>query len=113
MPSADYKVEIVTASGEADMSVAVIGDQVVDLTGATDGQVLTVQNDGTVAPENPGTPGLHAATHNDGGTDEVLLAESQVSGLTAALAAKAVVGAAVASQSVSGLYGVPPHVTRT
>lgn len=53
MPSADYKVEIVDSSGEADMSVTVIGDQVVDLTGATDGQVLTVQNDGTVAPENP------------------------------------------------------------
>jgi ABC-type cobalt transport system substrate-binding protein len=55
MPSgkADYKVEIVDSSGQADMTVAVVGDQVVDLTGATDGQVLTVQGDGTVAPESP------------------------------------------------------------
>jgi hypothetical protein len=48
---ADYKVEIVDANGDPDMTVAVVGDQVVDLTGATDGQVLTVQPDGSVAPE--------------------------------------------------------------
>lgn len=89
MPSADWKVEIVTDTGEADYSVTVIGDQVVDLTGATDGQVLTVQNDGTVAAEDPGTPGAHAATHEDGGTDEVTLAQSQVTNLVADLALKA------------------------
>lgn len=89
MPSADYKVEIVDSSGEADMTVAVIGDQVVDLTGATDGQVLTIQSDGTVAPENPGIPGAHAATHASAGSDPVTLAQSQITDLTADLALKA------------------------
>ncbi len=44
-PSADYKVEIVDSSGEADMSVSVVGDQVVDLSGASPGDVLVVQDD--------------------------------------------------------------------
>lgn len=89
MPSADWKVEIVDSSGEADYSVTVIGDQVVDLTGATDGEVLTVQSDGTVAPEAPGIPGAHASTHEDGGSDEVELAQSQITGLVTDLAGKA------------------------
>ncbi len=49
----DTVVALVTKTGGPDMRVAVIGDQVVDLTGATDGQVLTVQPDGTVAAEDP------------------------------------------------------------
>lgn len=49
----DYTVRIVGDDGEADLTVAVIGDQVVDLTGASDGDVLTVQADGSVAPEAP------------------------------------------------------------
>lgn len=53
MASSDYKVRIVNVSGEADMSVTVIGDQVVDLTEADVGDVLTVQEDGTVAPAAP------------------------------------------------------------
>lgn len=57
--SSDYKVEIVDSSGDADMTVSVIGDQVVDLTGATDGEVLTVQGDGTVAPEALPSPTVH------------------------------------------------------
>lgn len=36
-----------------------------------------------------GVPGLHAATHEDGGSDEVALAQGQVIGLTASLATKA------------------------
>lgn len=48
---ADYTVRIVDASGAPDMSVAVVGDQVVDLSGANDGDLLVVQPDGTVAPE--------------------------------------------------------------
>ncbi len=53
MPSgkADWTVEIVDAAGNADHTVAVVGDQVVDLTGAAPGDVLTVQPGGTVAPE--------------------------------------------------------------
>lgn len=53
MASSDFKVQIVNLSGEADMSVTVIGDQVVDLVGASPGDVLTVQEDGTVAPAPP------------------------------------------------------------
>lgn len=56
MPSADWKVEIVDASGDADYSVSVIGDQVVDLDGATTGQVLAIQSDGTVAPASETAP---------------------------------------------------------
>lgn len=56
MPSSDYKVEIVTDSGQADMSVTVIGDQVVDLSSAQPGQTLVVQPDGTVAPGFPNPP---------------------------------------------------------
>lgn len=56
MPSSDYKVEIVDASGEADMSVSIVGDQVVDLDGATTGQVLVVQADGTVEPASESAP---------------------------------------------------------
>ena len=52
MSSSDYKVELVDSSGEADMSVSVVGDQVVDLSGASEGQVLAVQADGTVAPSD-------------------------------------------------------------
>lgn len=51
--AADYKVEIVDASGAPDMQVSVVGDQVVSLVGAANGDVLTVQADGTVAPETP------------------------------------------------------------
>ena len=54
MSSSDYKAELVDSSGEADMSVSVVGDQVVDLSGASEGQVLAVQSDGTVAPEENG-----------------------------------------------------------
>lgn len=50
------------------MTVAIVGDQVVDLSGAADGDVLTVQPDGTVAPE---TPAAHHATHEAGGNDYV------------------------------------------
>lgn len=48
MPSSDYKVEIVDSSGEADMSVSIVGDQVVDLDSALPGQILVVQEDGTI-----------------------------------------------------------------
>lgn len=65
MPSADWKVEIVDSSGEADYSVTVIGDQVVDLTGATDGEVLTVQADGTVAPEAPASQVAQTITNGE------------------------------------------------
>lgn len=171
----DTTVAIVDMNGDPDMTVAVIGDQVVSLVGSSPGDVLTVQAGGdTVAPEPPGTPGAHAATHEDGGSDEVTLAQSQITGLVAALAAlvpkslfdantilaaatddtpaaltvgastivgrlaaggivamtvaelktllalvtadvsgAATVGGSVAAQFVSGLYGVPPHVTRT
>ncbi len=51
--AADFKVELVDADGAPNMKVAVVGDQVVDIDGATPGQVLTIQNDGTVAPEDP------------------------------------------------------------
>lgn len=65
MPSADYKVEIVDSSGEADMSVTVIGDQVVDLTGATPGDVLTIQGDGTVAPDAPASQVAQTITNGE------------------------------------------------
>lgn len=52
----DYTVTLVDESGEPDMSVAVVGDQVVNLDGATAGQVLTVQGDGSVAAETPAIP---------------------------------------------------------
>lgn len=50
--AADFKVEIVNAGDpSADYKVAVVADQVVDLTNASDGDVITVQSDGTLAPE--------------------------------------------------------------
>lgn len=53
MPSSDWKVELVDANGDPDYTVAVVGDQVVNLAGAADGDVLTVQANGLVAPEAP------------------------------------------------------------
>ncbi len=50
MPSADYKVELVDSSGEADMSVTVIGDQVVDLSSASPGDLFQVNDAGLVVP---------------------------------------------------------------
>lgn len=86
----DTTVAIVDMNGDPDMTVAVIGDQVVSLVGSSPGDVLTVQAGGdTVAPEPPGTPGPHAATHEDGGADEVTLAQSQITGLVSDLALKA------------------------
>lgn len=84
--AADYKVELVNADGSPDMTVTVIGDQVVSLVGASPGDVLTVQPDGTVAPAAPGIPGAHASTHAAAGSDPVTLATSQITGLDTALA---------------------------
>lgn len=61
--AADYTVRLVDDNGDADMSVAVVGDQVVDLTGATPGEVLTIQADGTVAPAPGG--GVPPGTYVD------------------------------------------------
>lgn len=49
------------------------------------------------------TPAAHAASHADGGSDEVTLAESQVTGLTAALAGKA----DLASPTLTGVPTAP------
>lgn len=51
MPSSDWKVQLVDADGDPDYSVSVVGDQVVDLTGAATGDLLAVQPDGLVAPQ--------------------------------------------------------------
>ncbi len=52
-PRADHTVEIVGDPDQADYKVQVVGDQVVDLTGAQPGDVLVVQADGTLAPAAP------------------------------------------------------------
>lgn len=52
-PKPDKIVSIVPPGGDPDWKVAVIGNYVVDITGATDGQVLTIQPDGSVAAEDP------------------------------------------------------------
>lgn len=70
---ADYTVRLVDEQGEADLSVAVVGDQVVDLTGATTGEVLTVQSDGTVAPQAVDTSALDTSGM---ATDAELAAEA-------------------------------------
>lgn len=49
----DSTVRIVGPDGDPDMTVAVVGDQVVDLSGATPGDVLIVQDDGTLALASP------------------------------------------------------------
>lgn len=55
---ADSTVRIVDDAGQADMTVAVVGDQVVALTGAQPGQVLVVQADGRLglSDVDGGTP---------------------------------------------------------
>lgn len=40
-------------TGQPDMRVSIVGGNVVDMIGATPGEVLTVQPDGTLAPEDP------------------------------------------------------------
>lgn len=73
MPSSDWKVEIVDSTGEADYTVAVVGDQVVDLTGASDGDILAVQSDGLVAPESAASllDGRYVNTTGDTMTGEL------------------------------------------
>jgi hypothetical protein len=56
-----------------------------------------------------GEPDPHATTHNDGGDDEVTLAESQVTGLTAALAAKS----PLASPTFTGTPAAPTAAATT
>jgi hypothetical protein len=65
--------------------------------GGTIGQALVKNTsaDYDTAWANAVTPALHADTHATGGTDPVTLAQSQVTGLTAALAAKATDSAVV------------------
>lgn len=68
MPSADYKVELVDADGKSDWRFAIVGDQVVDVSGATPGDVLTIQGDGSVAPALPsaGPQNLYVQPNNPG-----------------------------------------------
>ena len=47
------------------------------------------------------TPTAHAASHGSGGSDAVTVAQSQVTGLTSALAGKETAGAAAAAQAAS------------
>lgn len=56
-PRADYKVEIVGDPDQADMKVFVVNSQSVDLTNAAPGDVLTVQEDGTIEASVSGTNG--------------------------------------------------------
>lgn len=53
MASADWKVQIVDSSGDADYSVSVVGDQVVDLSGAAPGDALVIDGNGLVVPADP------------------------------------------------------------
>lgn len=52
--AADWKVEVVNAGDPAaDYKVAIVADQLIDLTNASAGDVITVQSDGTLAPIAP------------------------------------------------------------
>ncbi len=77
------------------------------------GQVRTALGLGDAATRNVGVgagtvasgdapPNLHASSHADGGTDEITVAESQVTGLTAALAAKAAVADLTSTERLGG-----------
>lgn len=57
--SADYRVKIVDENALADVSVFVVNGEVVDLTGAADGDVITVQPDGSLAAEPPAGGGTN------------------------------------------------------
>lgn len=52
-PRADYKVEIVSDPDQADQTVLVVNATTVDLSGASNGDVLTIQPDGSIAAEAP------------------------------------------------------------
>jgi hypothetical protein len=54
--------------------------------GIADTSVLVVTSDGRLTDAR--TPTAHAATHTDGGSDEITVTEAQVTGLTAALGSK-------------------------
>lgn len=98
-------------------AAAAVGD--FDAAGAAAGAVAAIPADGSAATpslrtlgtgalqaaagndarlSDARTPAAHAASHADGGSDEVTLAESQVTGLTAALAGKV-----PTSRTVAGL----------
>lgn len=88
----DYTVEIVGPDGEPDMSVAVVGDVVVSLEGASENDVLTVQGDGSVAPEAPNHDTLagvsaddhHAKSHaHDGADGSGTVSHANLTGVTA------------------------------
>lgn len=79
----DSTVRIVNDAGEADMTIAVVGDQVVNLEGATPGYVLTVQNDGTVAPEASAGGGGGGAVASVNGRTGVVTGLAEQSSLTA------------------------------
>ncbi len=88
--AADYKVQLVDAGGSPDWTVSIVGDQVVTISGASPGDVLVVAPDGqTLITAPSATPGAHASTHAAGGSDEVTLAQSQITNLTTDLGLKA------------------------
>lgn len=73
---ADFSVRVVTDPADADSSVFVVNGEIVDLSGASDGDVITVQPDGSLAAEALPASGPsqaafddHSARHEVGGAD--------------------------------------------
>jgi hypothetical protein len=73
-------------AGTAASAVAAHNADTTSVHGITDTADLIVEGDPRLTDAR--TPTAHAASHADGGSDEVTVAESQVTGLTASLAAK-------------------------
>ena len=66
---------------------------------ATNVQAAIEELDGDARMSNSRTPTTHAASHGDGGSDEITIAQDQVTGLGTALSGKEAAGAAAAAVS--------------
>lgn len=100
-----------TAEGYADSAVATHSADTTSVHGITDTSALVVTTDSRLT--NARTPTAHASTHASAGSDPVTLAQSQVTGLTAALTARAPVLVLGPVDSIPGGTAAGTVIVRT